>query len=917
MKSVLNRLFHVIFWSWNAVFLIAVYAALLPWIGLDLLNATLDGDIQPEFFATLLGLIAVPTACTWLGWTRFRSQGLNLFRLFYGVEAPLFVLLLLRLFLLRELTPVSSLFLATGVICMAAFALELFYGYANRNKPLAWIQLGTHNLVFAGGIWVGTILLFYAVPVSVTFARAFFEFYWLQDFWRMLQSAPLQAIWSWGIALLLFGMSATLFIIMPSAMAALYVLSGRDIWTQFARQYGRKAAIRGTIAIATAWIVLFVGLQQQPQHRAFDLLEPPPQTETQRQALLEQSDLIRAGLTNAYLSTYRYLSPIQDNTHIYFIYHGVFDLPEPLCWWLQDSYNILMSPFLYQGSHSDIDKAETLYAEFFDTPIQKGERASIRHALKSTANLDQAKAGLLNIDEKRVWLRSQQVNITESQNWADVELYEVYDNQTSDVEEVYYSFSLPESAVITGLWLGDTADRSTRFPFKISPRGAAQKVYNSQVRRSRPQDPALLEQVGPRHYRLRAFPIPAKLTPRERRNGTDRPTEMHLWLTYRVLQQPQGWRLPALGEKRNIFWTKNTERRYNGKTRQSENWLPKFLPAEQPYRPIAHNATLTHGDRISAQPLDPKDYALPQNQRFAVILDSSRSMAQQRQPVRETFDWLNQNGFSDNRFTNNDADLYLSVAAGATPRRIDDLRQFDPAEITFYGNVSLQSMLQQFANLRGETDYDGIVLVTDGGNYELSDDSGSIPHLAAPLWMVHLGSLPPAYNDRMLETIQTSGGGVSTDLAPLLQRQATAAKFGDNTVSVTDGYVWKRESGEATSASTGGFAALAARQAIVALSRDMESKDLAELDAIHAIAQTYRIVSPYSSAIVLVNDEQRQALKEAEAATDRFNRKIEDGKEDLAQPGNPLSTSVPEPGVILGLGAIAVILFVRRSQNMR
>jgi putative PEP-CTERM system integral membrane protein len=97
----------------------------------------------------------------------------------------------------------------------------------------------------------------------------------------------------------------------------------------------------------------------------------------------------------------------------------------------------------------------------------------------------------------------------------------------------------------------------------------------------------------------------------------------------------------------------------------------------------------------------------------------------------------------------------------------------------------------------------------------------------------------------------------------------------------------------------------------------MESKDLVELDAIHAIAQTYRIVSPYSSAIVLVNDEQRQALKEAEADADRFNRKVEDGQEDLAQPGNPLSTSVPEPGAILGLGAIAVILFVRRSQNMR
>ncbi len=88
---------------------------------------------------------------------------------------------------------------------------------------------------------------------------------------------------------------------------------------------------------------------------------------------------------------------------------------------------------------------------------------------------------------------SQQVTVKEHGDWADVELYEVYKNQTREVQEVFYSFSLPESAVITGLWLGDTNKLDQRFRFVVSPRGAAQKVYNSQVRRSRPIDPALLE----------------------------------------------------------------------------------------------------------------------------------------------------------------------------------------------------------------------------------------------------------------------------------------------------------------------------------------------------------------------------------------------------------------------------------------
>jgi putative PEP-CTERM system integral membrane protein len=89
---------------------------------------------------------------------------------------------------------------------------------------------------------------------------------------------------------------------------------------------------------------------------------------------------------------------------------------------------------------------------------------------------------------------------------------------------------------------------------------------------------------------------------------------------------------------------------------------------------------------------------------------------------------------------------------------------------------------------------------------------------------------------------------------------------------------------------------------VLGLSKEMDGKQIAQLDAIHAIAKTYKIVTPYSSMIVLVNDEQRKALKIAEAQKDRFNRKVEDGKE---QPNNPLNVSIPEPSMIIGLVAIA------------
>ncbi|MEQ8541196.1 MAG: hypothetical protein RIB93_27535 [Coleofasciculus sp. D1-CHI-01] len=113
-----------------------------------------------------------------------------------------------------------------------------------------------------------------------------------------------------------------------------------------------------------------------------------------------------------------------------------------------------------------------------------------------------------------------------------------------------------------------------------------------------------------------------------------------------------------------------------------------------------------------------------------------------------------------------------------------------------------------------------------------------------------------------------------------------------------------------------GFEPLAARQLVKGLSQQIQGDNLAQLDAIHAIAKTYKLVTPYSSMIVLVNDQQREALKQAEAETDRFDRKVEDGQEQLNQPNNPFSTPVPEPvnGMVVGSLAIALILFLKRQQ---
>ena len=868
-------------------------------------------------------------------------------QLFYGVQAPLFILALYPLYLLREvrlfqlpdLAPTSLLIVSTVTICILAFCLETLSGYASCRRWLAWVQVLVHSLLPGVGIYLGLLLLFYALPFAIDFARYFFVLP-LQILGEGLLLDPATSIWLLPIFFLLFVLGVVLTIAfstvvfcftagpilaMPFALAGFYWRSGCRVLRSFAAQYGRIRMGQGAIAVTSTWIILCIAfsLQPQPQLKAFQLLDRPATTPEIRQEQLAASDKIQAGLVNAYLSSYRYLSFKDENNNIRAKYKKL-GLPEGICQFLQNSYNHLMSPFLYHGSRADIQKAETLYSQFFDAPIQKAERETIQLAVQTPED-DDVKAGLLNIDREKIWLVEQQVTVDPQTDWAEVELYEVYANEGEQVEEIVYSFSLPESAVITGLWLGNSNERDQRFAPQISPRGAAQKTYTSQVRREEPVDPALLEQVGPRNYRLRVFPI----FPR---------SPLHLWLTYHVMQQDQGWPLPQLVEKRNIFWTEDSQRRFNGEGRRlsPEIWLPEFIPAEQPHQPRVHQASLSNGYRISAKPLNKTDYAWPKNQRFAVVLDGSRSMSNRVDRIVATLNDLKAKGFADGRLENNDADLYLTVAPGMSPQRIDDIRQFDPKEALFYGTLQPSEMLQQFAKLQGNTQYDGILLITDEGSYELAEKvtatarvtrrnrSGRMPDLSAPLWLVHLGSLPNAYDDVTLQAIHSSGGGIAAGIQEALQRQATKMNLGEQAIGVLDGYGWfvkepgkliERNKNAQNEAETmeKEFSPLAARQLIRWLSGRGGLEQLAELDFVHAIAKEHQIVSPYSSAIVLVNEQQQQLLKQAEANADRFDRNIEDGNEPLGQH----TLSVSEPGAIIGLVVIAFILILKRKRRPR
>ena len=346
------------------------------------------------------------------------------------------------------------------------------------------------------------------------------------------------------------------------------------------------------------------------------------------------------------------------------------------------------------------------------------------------------------------------------------------------------------------------------------------------------------------------------------------------------------------------------------------------MPAVSQQQAIPHLANLPGGNTISAKPLVDANYSLPQGKNFALVLDTSRSMAAETKAVKETFEWLKTNTLAANA-----VDLYVASAAGMPPKLVEDLRSFDAAKLTFYGTIQLKDILQQFAQLRGDKTYDTVFLVSDRHSYELSNDRKNAISMSSPLWIVHLGGLPPGYDDATLKVIQDSGGGVATDMKEAMQRVATTAASGKSVVNVVDGYVWsyaKTPKAAAvpriTNDQNEGFKPIAARQLITALSKQKSSNQLIQLDAMHSLAKTFKVVTPYSSMIVLVNDAQREQLKAAEAKSDRFEREVESGKEELTKPNNPLNVSgVPEPEewLLLGVGAIGLLVVFLRQRRAK
>lgn len=944
---------YFLFWSWNLIFLAFMFLGFAPYMLPQVIQAVRTGFIPAAFLLYAVILTIIPAVAVILGATVLRRSPGLLLTLGYGVEGPLMLALMVRFFAIREATAaVSLLLIVAGLGWLTLLWQILDRRIDERGAAPLHLRLIGLTLLLAVGVYVGVWFGFYAVPLGAEGLKAIGNILaHLPDFFRGLWYA-IKNLWLTPMVMIPFSVlgfvlmiyTATLLVGLPIAMP---FLSIRAWWRGVSSLAGRFGVLRAATLTCIVLIVCigsFVWLNQQPQHQAFALLKNPPATLAEAQALLDKQEILRAGLLNAYLAQFRYISSVGEVRHVSDMYKYSLGLPPEQAKQVEQAYEVVARPLLYEPvkayepdpQRSWINRALTeepveaakLYKAVFDQHINDGERDTIVRAVRSTWSLDQAESAWQAVDDREIHLVRQEVNVTEHGDWAEVELYEVYQNQTSLRQEVVYYFSLPESAVITGVWLGNTANRAERFVYRVAPRGAAQAVYRNEVRRQ--MDPALVEQIGPRQYRLRVFPVEPERQ-RWERNALQPTIEdgppLHMWLAFRVMAHENAWPLPRLAEKRNVYWDSATMRLINNKPMQVKDdaWLPASVPATTPVKPIAHRVDFPNGETVLARPATSSDLPkLPTGLGVAIVLDRSRSMAKYATEVKAALTQLIKAADAKT------SDVYLTASQyyGEAPSRIR-LDQLDIANIVYAGGQNAAELLAQFNALSAGQSYDAILVLTDGTGYELAESGVKVSTPNAPVWMVHLGSeFPLGYDDGTLEAIQASGGGVAASVEEALRRWAVARQAATSASreaisDIVDGYVWttlpsKDVSATSGPAATEDFAAFSARRVILAAMQRQRGSlgQLSTLDQLHAIAVQHSVVTPYSSMIVLVNDVQQKLLDELQARGDRFEREVEQVGETAPQnPFNVAGVPEPEEWLLLALAVLMLIGFVRARRR--
>lgn len=894
---------HLLFWSWNLMYLLVVLAGIINTDVLtSIFNDVISGDMPISVFIYCFLLFIMPIVSMIIAARYLLSDDTKILRWLVCIQFPVMFLLILRLSGFNELTWGNThlIFVAMlGILTVLFYVLDEPRFLNPKWKELKLIGLTSVLLLVT---YVCVLLLLVIFPLLVIFIKAFFSFVWLTDFFRW-GSIGFEIIFG-----IFFVVSALLFVVYPFYAFSTYLLTFTKSFKKFRNENSQIAWVTVGLAVAVNVSLFFTLNYNQPQHYAFDLWEQMEQEKFPAKLKLETFDneaKIKRGIMNAHLAKYRYAFD-SDDKPLNTLYQDAFK-SQVITDAAASAMSFLCLPFMYQGDmYSDESKARVLYGDLFDESLHIVEKDRIVNAMNSTWDRSGVEAGILDINEKKVWVKEQNVKINEHGSFASIEVHEVYQNQTYDQQEILYYFSLPDNAVFSGLWLSDNDSIVKKYDFNVAPRGAAQQVYKNELRKR--IDPSLLEQVGPNQYRLRAFPILPKVRDYSVA-GTSKVNDgpnFHLWIEYTTCiingTRESVWPTPEVLERRNVFATNETKYSLNGKQAEEVNagsWIPlKLIKTTKPTKVLEvsyEGKSVVFESDVPAS-LAPKT-------KLNVLIDHSYSMQKWHGSILEKLTELHTKFGKDN----------VKIIVGE--KEIKSLNMLKRED--FWGKNQAMEQLSKYADNRSPH---STVFITDNGSYELTTDNLPSLKLNAPIYIYHLGKIAKVYPDNLFETLKMNDGDVCTDLADLQQKIASKQVINGERISEDGGL--KISYFESSKSMTMSPPSSMAAKIIGAKIIDNKIKEvykgnrLQALDDMHRIALKHQIVSPYSSMIVLVTKVQKELLKNAENEKDRFDRENETGTEPIGNNDVLQVTGTPEPHEwVLIILSILMLLAYYFKQN--
>lgn len=969
-----GKLSYSIFWGYNlifSIFLILVFSNILSSSDRPTLTEILTfGHAPANTLLMVYIFFLTPFITMALGFfTKLRNQPQSLIRLFFGFQIPLMGLAIIRIIFLRQLTPIVWIFFLSIMASVVGLLIHLLYPKVTSKLKETFLMLSQQiGLLLTSYAF---LLAFFFLPIIIAFALK--DYINIRDMLRGLGDTLVHG----GIlmflltlfAMMLFLLTASFFTLGPIGAFVTFWKTCSSLYKQLIKTHGLNYARLTRYGMSFIFILVVVLLSIQANgNRYTNLLSQYRNASTFEegqkvaQQLLNRETEIKENLVSSYLAQYRFLSDNSMNI-LQTGYKNELGANEPTAKFIQIMFNNIALPFVYRGAfEEDIKKSAENYKEIFDNSIQKGELDTIANTLKATNTQDELKAGILDLNKKSVKIVNKIVNVTPYNDGllAKVTIEEEYENTTDQPQEVYYEFSLSDDAVLTELTLGpdlefgaNAADKptiptpqsqssqpqSSILPTPtpkmvddavVAPKGAANITYEQQIFDRR--DPALLEQAGPRQYKLRVFPIPVKPQTQDGRRqfgNAEFISEKNQKVRYSYVTaiNPQGIPLPILQEQRNVLSSSNVKYTFDGKEALITADNQHIAITSQPcptsslstlisngqvvFVPHANNAKLA--GLYSCQDHFSKTDQTIQGQRIALLLDSSYSNKQ-----KDWTEYLKKNFPIDSLLTNNTVDLFFFNDKVSQKISLNSNLLNQGLNTIPIGKTDRLGALAQIPNT-----YDAIFMTTDSSSFDGKPGNVSMTSKAR-IYLIHPENHIPIYNDALSTAIFQSGGkvvgsGFEAVQDLWLQKKMKEIVPEETILDVNEYGAWILQSKPNIKNDSGSpFNQLAQKKLIIDMIKKTSSLNLEELDRLNSLSQSSFIVTPYSSMIVLVTEDQKRQLAEAMQANNRYQVAFDIGEEQLADPsgrGILEVGAVPEPyeWLLIIVGSMLLCYFYREK----